>query len=81
VHDLSYVKLREVSLGYNLPVKKWNITGKWLQNANFSVIARNLWLIYSATKNFDPAEISGVYGEDGQLPSVRSLGVNLSLTF
>ncbi|HVZ56286.1 MAG TPA: hypothetical protein VG870_06470, partial [Chitinophagaceae bacterium] len=81
VHDLSYVKLREVSLGYNLPVKKWNLTGKWLQSANFSVIARNLWLIYSATKNFDPSEISGVYGEDGQLPSVRSTGVNLSLTF
>ncbi|MES1218748.1 MAG: hypothetical protein ABUT20_24805, partial [Bacteroidota bacterium] len=81
VHDLSFVKLREVSLGYALPVKKWNVTGKWMQAANFSIIARNLWLIYSASKNFDPSEISGVYGEDGQLPSVRSIGVNLSLTF
>jgi TonB-linked SusC/RagA family outer membrane protein len=80
VHDLSYVKLREVSLGYNLPVNKWAFANKWLHGANISVIARSPWLIYSASKNFDPSEISGVYGEDGQLPPVRSMGLNLSLT-
>jgi len=81
VHKLSFVKLREVSLGYQLPVKKWGFTGKWMQAATASVVARNLWLIYSASKNFDPSEISDVYGENGQLPATRSLGVNLSFTF
>jgi len=33
------------------------------------------------SKNFDPSEISGVYGEDGQLPSVRSLGFNVKFNF
>jgi TonB-linked SusC/RagA family outer membrane protein len=81
VHKLSYVKLREVSLGYQLPVKKWGFTGKWMQSATASIVARNLWLIYSASKNFDPSEISDVYGENGQLPATRSLGVNLSFSF
>jgi len=81
VHGLSFVKLREVSLGYNLPVKNWGFTGKWIQGAIVSVVARNLWLIYSASRNFDPSEISDVYGENGQLPATRSLGANLSFTF
>ncbi|HXB09711.1 MAG TPA: SusC/RagA family TonB-linked outer membrane protein [Puia sp.] len=81
VHGLSFVKLREVSVGYNLPVKKWGFTGKWMQGATASLVARNLWLIYSASRNFDPSEISDVYGENGQLPATRSLGFNLSFTF
>ena len=81
VHKLSFVKLREVSVGYSLPVKKWAATSKWLQAASASLVARNLWLIYSASRNFDPSEISDVFGENGQLPATRSLGVNLSFTF
>lgn len=81
VHGLSFVKLREVSVGYNLPVKKWGFSGKFMQSATASVVARNLWLIYSASRNFDPSEISAVYGENGQLPATRSLGVNLAFTF
>jgi hypothetical protein len=38
-------------------------------------------LIYTKTKDFDPAEIGGVYGEDGQLPGTRSVGINLKLGF
>lgn len=81
VHKLSFVKLREISLGYNLPVKKWGFSSKFVQSATVSVVARNLWLIYSASRNFDPSEISDVYGENGQLPATRSLGANLSFTF
>jgi len=81
IHNLSYIKLREVSVGYNLPVKKWGFTNKYMQGASIALIARNPWLIYSAAKNFDPSEISLVYGEEGQLPPTRSLGINLSVTF
>ena len=49
--------------------------------ASIAFIARNPWLIYSAAKNFDPSEISLVYGEEGQLPPVRSYGFNVSFTF
>jgi hypothetical protein len=81
IHSLSYIKLRELSLGYNLPVKKWSFTRKYMQAASIAFIARNPWLIYTAAKNFDPSEISLVYGEEGQLPPVRSYGLNLSFTF
>ena len=80
VYDLTYVKLRELSLGYRLPVEKLGV-GRYLKNAVFSVVARNPWLIYSKTRGFDPSEISSVYGEDGQLPGTRSVGVNLKLGF
>lgn len=81
IYDLTFVKMREVSLGYKLPVQKWGFTGKWLQNATLSVIARNPWLIYRKAKDFDPSEISNVFGENGQFPGTRSLGINLKLGF
>ncbi len=80
VYDLSYVKMREFSIGYRLPMDRINI-GKYIKSATFSVIARNPWLIYSKTKDFDPSEISGISGEDGQFPGTRSLGFNLKLGF
>ncbi len=80
IHSLTYVKLREVNLGVNLPVARWGIS-KYVRSANFSIIARNPLLIYRETKNFDPSEISGIQGEDGQYPGTRSVGFNLKLTF
>lgn len=80
VYGLSYVKLRELSFGYQFPVAKWGLS-KWVQQATFSVVARNLWLIYADNRDFDPSEISNVYGEDGQFPGTRSLGFNLKLGF
>ncbi len=81
VHDLTYVKIREASLGYRIPVRQIGSLSKIVQSATFSVIARNPWIIYRDSKNFDPGEISGVQGEDGQLPGVRSFGASLKLTF
>lgn len=81
VHDLSFLKLREVSLGYTISSDKLGFARDAIKGITVSLVARNPWLIYSATKNFDPSEISGVYGEDGQLPSVRSLGFNVKFNF
>lgn len=81
VHDLSYVKLREASIGYSIPGEKLGFMSNAVKGITVSVIARNPWLIYSASKNFDPSEISNVYGEDGNLPQVRSLGFNVKFNF
>ncbi len=81
VHKLSYVKFREISVGYNIPVQRLAFLNGAVKGVMVSLIARNPWLIYSATKNFDPSEISNVYGENGQLPSVRSLGFNVKFNF
>ncbi len=79
IYDASFIKLREVSLGYNFPVSK--MTKKIFTRANVSVVARNVWLIHAEEKGFDPSELSGRFGENGQMPGVRSIGLNIKLGF
>ncbi len=81
IHNLTYVKLREISFGYNIPVQKIGQIGKVLKGATFSVVSENTLLIYRESKSFDPSEISGVQGEDGQYPGTRSIGASLKLLF
>lgn len=80
IHSLSFVKMREISVGMNLPLSKWGLS-KLMSAANFSIIARNPFLIYRKTSNFDPSEISAIQGEDGQYPGTRSVGFNLKISF
>ncbi|MCK8490718.1 SusC/RagA family TonB-linked outer membrane protein [Spirosoma sp. RP8] len=75
VFDASYVKLREVSIGYRLPIK----ANKFVQSINLAVVARNPWLIYATNRNIDPSELSQRFGENGQQPGTRSLGFNIRL--
>jgi TonB-linked SusC/RagA family outer membrane protein len=77
VFSASYIKLREVSLGYSLPIR----ANKYIQGVNLSVVARNPWLIYAANRNIDPSELSQRFGENGQQPGTRSLGFNVRLSF
>lgn len=80
IYDLTFVKLREVALAYKIPLQgtKW---GKHVRSATFSILLRNPWLIYAKTRDFDPAEVSGVTGESGNLPGTRGIGVNLRIGF
>jgi hypothetical protein len=80
VYDLSYIKLREFSVGYDLPVNKMGM-GKYVQVLNVSLVASNPWLIWSSTKDLDPSEISGASGENGQFPGIRSFGANVKIRF
>lgn len=77
VYDLDFIKVREVSLGYRIPLKG----SKFLQNATVSFVARNPWLVYAKNRDFDPSELSNIYGENGQFPGTRSFGVNVKLGF
>ncbi|MDB5232395.1 MAG: SusC/RagA family TonB-linked outer membrane protein [Chitinophagaceae bacterium] len=81
VYDLTFVKLRELSIGYKLPLQKWGSISKHIQSASISLVARNPWLIYATTRDFDPSEISNTYGENGQFPGTRSIGFNVKLGF
>jgi hypothetical protein len=80
IYDLTFVKMREVSLGYNIPVKKLGL-GKYIQNANLAIVARNPLLIYATSKDFDPSEISATVGETAQYPGTRGFGFNLRVGF
>jgi TonB-linked SusC/RagA family outer membrane protein len=81
IYDLTYVKLRELSLGYNIPVQKLGALGKVFTSASVSVVGRNLWLISTNVEDFDPSEIASAFGENGQFPSVRSYGFNVKFGF
>jgi TonB-linked SusC/RagA family outer membrane protein len=81
IFDLTYVKVREISFGYRLPLEKLGKFGSNFQNINISAVCRNPFLIYSANKNIDPSELVGGYGEAGQLPPTRSIGVTLKIGF
>ena len=84
IYDASYVKLREVRVGYTLPQSLTQRIG--INNIRISVIGRNL-LLWTENPHFDPETFSfngntivpGV--EDMATPSSRSMGVNLSLKF
>ena len=80
LYDLTFIKLRELSIGYSVPVAKLGLA-RYFNNATISVVSRNPLLIYAKSKDFDPSEISATYGETGQLPGTRSLGVNLRIGF
>ncbi|GAA4311105.1 SusC/RagA family TonB-linked outer membrane protein [Compostibacter hankyongensis] len=84
VYDASYVYLREVKLGYNLP-KSW-ADKIGAENIAFYLYGRNLWLISKNAPNVDPSNIANGSGniqglEGGALPSVRSFGLNLNVGF
>ena len=84
VYDKTYVKLREVSLRYDIPGRILKKAGIGLTNASVAFVATNPWLIYSACPNLDPSEIAGVsynYLEGGQALSTRSFGFSINLTF
>ncbi|HEY1009594.1 MAG: SusC/RagA family TonB-linked outer membrane protein [Daejeonella sp.] len=82
--DASFIKLREVRLEYALPIK---FTRKLkLNNASIAFYGRDLALI-SDFPVFDP-EVAALNGstilpgvEIGQLPSMRTFGMNLTVKF
>ncbi len=88
VIDKSFVKLREVSISYRLPKKLLDKT--FIEDADISLIGRNLLLWTPSDNNFiDPeattfADSNGLeadYGEYGAIPSTRSYGFSVRLSF
>lgn len=81
VYDATNVSVREVSLGYAFNTAKL----PFIQSASLSLIARNLFFIYKDAP-FDPnialSTGEGLQGVDVfGLPSTKSIGLNLNLTF
>ncbi len=84
MYDASFVKLREVKLGYTLPNK---IFGKVpVRDVNISLVGRNLFL-WSKVPHVDPETASTAGGtiipgvESVALPSTRSYGINIGFKF
>jgi TonB-linked SusC/RagA family outer membrane protein len=83
MYDATTVRIREVSIGYNLP-KSVLGTG-FVKNARLSLTGRNLAFLYKKAP-VDPESIfstgNGYSGiEVLSLPSTRGLGFNINVTF
>ena len=84
VFDASYVKLRQATFGYTLPKKM--LSNLPIRDLTFSVVGRNLAILYSKMPHVDPetafSSANGDQGQEfGQLPSTRSLGFNINFKF
>ncbi|WP_439583961.1 SusC/RagA family TonB-linked outer membrane protein [Dyadobacter bucti] len=83
-YSASNIRLREATLGYSIPQKI--IARSPFQGASLSIVGRNLFFLMNKAKGFDPELVSGsgnttVGLESFSMPSTRSLGLNLNLTF
>jgi len=83
--DASFLKLREMLLEYSLPTSLATKIG--LQGASLGLFGRNLLLFTNDFPAFDPESAQlesnsiNVGYENGQLPSTRTMGINLKLNF
>ena len=84
MYDASFVKLRELQIGYTIPDRTW---GKLpFRSVTLSFVGRNL-LLWDNVPHVDPEVMSYTGGtalpgiEFMSLPSARSFGFNLSLKF
>lgn len=84
-YSATNVRLAEVSLGYDIPMKRFGKVNKYIKGFNVSFVGRNLFLLYSEAP-FDPELTSntGTYfqGIDYfMMPSLRSMGFSVKLNF
>jgi hypothetical protein len=81
VYDASFVKLRDLRLSFSWPLRAFAPLAA--QSVRVSLIGRNL-AMWSKAPNIDPETALSATSfqgmELGQLPSVRSLGLQFSLT-
>ncbi len=83
IFDASYVKLREVSLGYTLPPSL--LKGIFIKSVKVSAVGRNLAILFKNIPHIDP-EFDRLGGNSygfgyGELPTTRSMGFNVNMTF
>ncbi len=81
VFKSDFIKLREITIGYTIPLKKSKIN-----SLKVSAYGRNLALWGPDTKHFDPESATTSSGniqgiEGGALPSVATFGFNIGIQF
>jgi TonB-linked SusC/RagA family outer membrane protein len=84
VYDASFVKWRELAIGYAIPSKYFdNIP---IQSIDFGLNVRNLAILYKDAPNIDPETAFGTgTGQQGleyaQTPSARTVGFSVNVKF
>jgi TonB-linked SusC/RagA family outer membrane protein len=82
-YSATYVKLRELKIGYSFPSQL--VKGIGLQSATVSLVGRNLFILHKNVPNIDPETAfntgNGQGLEDLTLPTVRNIGFNININF
>jgi len=88
VYDASYMKLKEIALGYNVPVSLLNkISKNPVKSMRISFVGRNLFYLYKHTPGTAPdaSAYSSAYGAQAYdfspVPSARTYGFSLKMGF
>ena len=81
-YSMTNIRLGELTVGYDIPVQKWQ---KVIKGLNVSFVGRNLAMLYCKAP-FDPEVVSGAgnysMGIDYfMMPSTRNLGFSVKVTF
>jgi TonB-linked SusC/RagA family outer membrane protein len=79
VYDASFIKFRQLAIGYTLPGKLFN---NKIKGATISLVGRNLFIIMKKTDNIDPEASYAGYTQGlelGGVPPFRSYGLNLNV--
>lgn len=83
IYDTTNVRLRELNLSWTLPNKWFNNT--IISGIKLSAVANNVCFLYNKLPGFDPectySTGNGQGVETAALPSTRSFGFNLNVTF
>jgi len=85
IKENSYVKMRELSLMYNLP--KSLVQKMGLKNLQVSAFGRNLFFIYRTLKDIDPEQTTAgsrwfqTVNNAGTNPATRTFGASLRFSF
>ncbi|MCD7936626.1 MAG: SusC/RagA family TonB-linked outer membrane protein [Tannerellaceae bacterium] len=75
IQDLTFIKLRELSVGYTLPK---SISEKIkMHNLHVSFVGQNLWMWSKEFKYSDPDAVYDGYAETLNSPSIRYVGFNV----
>jgi TonB-linked SusC/RagA family outer membrane protein len=82
IYDQDNIRLRELSLGYRFS----NIEKLGIQSANLQLVGRNLFFLSKSAEDIDPEVMLGTsLGTQGMshnpMPTMRSIGMNLTLNF
>jgi len=81
VENASFIKLRQVTLGYNFPASLFNNA---IQGINLSLVGRNLFYLMKKTTDIDPEAGYSTYSQGlelgEQLPT-RTYGLSLNVKF
>jgi hypothetical protein len=80
MYDASYVRLREIVLGYS-----FSLNSNVIQGIDLSLYGRNLGFLYNPSEIIDPNQTVGtgnIQGIEGfSVPSTRTYGINARFKF